>query len=93
MGAVVDTTLARWGNSQGFRVPKEMCDFLGVRVGSKAHVRADQAKSQLIITFEQPVRTYQRNRKVSMEELCEGWCGGKVGEEWGGSDIGAEVVE
>lgn len=93
MDAVADTTLARWGNSQGFRVPKEMCDLLGVHVGSKARVRADQAKSQLVITFEQPARTYQRNRKLSMEELCEGWHGGKVGEEWGGPDIGAEVVE
>lgn len=36
---------------------------------------------------------HQRNRKVGIEELCADWAGGKVGVEWGGSDVGAEVVE
>ena len=30
---------------------------------------------------------------MTMEEFAAGWEGTKVGKEWGGSDVGAEVVE
>ncbi len=86
-------TLSKWGNSQGIRIPKDLCDLLGVNVGAVADIEANQARSSLVITFEQPRRKYRRNRRVSMEELCAGWEGGKIGEEWGGPDVGAEEVE
>ena len=92
MGVTTGVTLCKWGNSQGLRIPKEMCDLLGVKVGASASIEADQVNSQLVITFERPAHTYRRSRKVSMEELCTNWSGGKVGKEWGGPDIGAEVV-
>lgn len=66
--------------------------MMGVHVGSKASIEANQAKSQ-IVSFIQPPQKYHRNRKISMEELCKDWHGEKVGEERGGSDVGAEVVE
>lgn len=93
MEATMDGTLAKWGNSQGMRISKEMCDVLGVRLGTPYHAVADPATSTVTITFAQPQSRYHRNRKVSMEELCAGWEGNKVGEEWGGPDVGAEVVE
>lgn len=86
-------TLAKWGNSQGVRIPKDVCDLLGVQVGALVGLSVDQAKSAVIITFEKPARRYQRSRKVSMEQLCADWEGDKVGVEWGGPDVGAEVVE
>ena len=92
MEAIVTTTLSKWGNSQGFRMPKEVCELLGIVVGSVAEMRVDASNSQVTLTFPKAERKYRRNRKVSMEELCAGWDGGKVGQEWGGPDVGAEVV-
>ncbi len=93
MDAVLTGTLAKWGNSQGVRIPKDICDQLGLRIGSTVDMRVDQAKSEVTLTFPRPERKYARNRTVSLAELCEGWSGGKVGEEWSGADVGAEVVE
>ncbi len=93
MQAITTGTLAKWGNSQGIRIPKDMCELLGARIGTPVDIRADQAKSELVIKFARPDDRYRRNRKVSMEELCSDWTGGKVGEEWGGPDVGLEVVD
>lgn len=92
MSVATTGTLAKWGNSQGVRIPKDICELLGVQVGSAVSIEADQARSEVILVFEKPGSRYQRNRRVSMEELCAGWSGEKVGEEWGGPDVGAEVV-
>lgn len=93
MEATMDGTLAKWGNSQGMRISKDMCDLLGISPGTPYHAIADPATSSLVITFEPSPGRYHRNRKCSLEELCEKWDKGKVGKEWGGPDIGAEVVE
>ena len=60
MDAVMNATLTKWGNRQGFRVPKEACDLLGVDVGARAKMVVDPVNSQLLITFEQPKRKFQR---------------------------------
>lgn len=86
-------TLTRWGNSQGLRVPLEACNALGVTVGARAELQVDPTTSTLTVKFEQPTRHYARHRKMSLEEFAAGWSGGKVGKEWGGPDVGAEVVE
>lgn len=86
------TILKKWGNSQGFRIPREACNALGVDIGSIADVELDENNATITIRFEKPGRKYKRNRKVSIEELASGWDGGKTGEEWGGEDVGAEVV-
>ena len=89
----MQATLTRWGNSQGLRVPLEACNALGVTVGARAELQVDPATSTLTVKFEQPTRRYARHRKMSLEEFAAGWSGGKVGKEWGGPDVGAEVVE
>ena len=89
----MQATLTRWGNSQGLRVPLEACNALGVTVGARAELQVDPATSTLTVKFEQPTRHYARHRKMSLEEFAAGWSGGKVGKEWGGPDVGAEVVE
>lgn len=93
MQATATGTLAKWGNSQGVRIPKDICELIGARIGSTVGIRANQAKSELVLTFVKPESRYRRNRKVSMEELCAGWSGGRIGEEWGGPDVGAEMVD
>jgi antitoxin component of MazEF toxin-antitoxin module len=89
---IATATLSKWGNSQGVRIPKEICDIVGARLGATANIRANQEASEITLTFEHPNAVYNRNRKVSMQELCESWSGGKVGEEWAGHDVGAEEV-
>lgn len=92
MGMIMTGTLAKWGNSQGIRIPKEACELLGIQVGATAHIKIDQAQSELILKFPRPEQKYSRSRKISLEELCSEWNGERVGEEWGGCDVGAEVV-
>ena len=75
MVAVMETTLVKWGNSQGFRVSKEACELLGVDLGAKAKMKVDAAASQIVLTFEQPKRKFHRTRKVSIEKLFEGYEG------------------
>lgn len=82
----------KWGNSQGLRVPREVCDYLGVDIGSSAEMTFDVNKSQIIITFNEPNNAYRRNKKMSLQEIAAGWTGGKTGEEWGGEDVGSEVI-
>lgn len=84
--------LVKWGNSQGLRIPRRVCDSLGITVGSKAEYDLDIEASTITVHFSKPKRKYTRSRKVSMEELMAGWEDGKAGEEWGGPDVGAEVV-
>lgn len=86
-------TIAKWGNSQGIRISKEICDALGIHIGSPVELTVNHAKSEVLLSFPRQNQKYTRNRKVSMAELCAGYTGDKVGEEWGGSDVGAEVVE
>ena len=54
MEDVMKTTLAKWGNSQGFRFPKELCKMLGIGLGAEAEIRVDAPKSQVTLTFVQP---------------------------------------
>ena len=85
--------LVKWGNSQGVRIPREVCNALGVDIGAKGEMDFDLINSELVIRFNKPSRKYQRSRKITMQELLAGWEGEKVGEEWGGPDVGAEVIE
>ena len=78
-------TLGKWGNSQGVRIPKDVCDLLGLKIGAPMRLDVNQAASQVTLTFEKPRRLYARTKKVSLEELCAGWAGGKIGKVRGGA--------
>ena len=93
MGPIMEATLSKWGNSQGVRIPKEVCDLFGAGVGSKVGLHVDEERYQVTLMFDRPQQKYHRNRKLTMDELMSGWEGAKVGEEWGGIDVGAEVVD
>jgi antitoxin component of MazEF toxin-antitoxin module len=88
----MEATLVKWGNSQGVRIPGQVCAELGVHPGAVAEMAVDPATSSLTLTFQKPRRRYARTRKMTMEEFAAGWEGGKVGAEWGGPDVGTEVV-
>ncbi len=44
------TTLQRWGNSQGVRLPKSIVESLGISVGAQVIVEVSQDHSQITIT-------------------------------------------
>ena len=44
------TTLQRWGNSQGVRLPKSIVESLGIAVGASVIVEISKDSSQVTIT-------------------------------------------
>ena len=44
------TTLQRWGNSQGVRLPKSIVESLGIRVGAPVLVEVSGDHSRIVIT-------------------------------------------
>ena len=90
-----ETTLSKWGNGRGVRIPAEVCAELGISVGDIADIEVDELRSSVTFAFRKnKQRSYSRHRKMTMEEFASGWSGGKTAtKEWGGEDIGAEVVE
>ena len=91
-------TLSKWGNSSGVRIPAEVLSELGVTVGDVAVLEHDALNRRVTLTFGpyegEGARTYRRHRKMSLEEFADGWTGGRTDtNEWGGGDVGAEVVE
>ncbi len=86
-------TLGKWGNSQALTVPSEICSIMGLSIGAKAEVEYDLGNYCVTYRFEKMKTGYSRSKKMTMEEFAQGYIGPKVGEEWGGSDVGAEVVE
>lgn len=79
-----DTTLSRWGNSLGLRIPREATDQLNLRAGAK--VTVEIGPDSLTI---RPVR---KRRKWTEAELLKGVTpqnsGGEI--DWGGP-LGKEV--
>ena len=86
---LVKTTLQKWGNSQGIRIPKTMLDSLGISVGSEVEIEMVANTDEIRIrptSVARPVRGRYR-----IEDLVarmpedhapseEAW-GGAVGEE------------
>ncbi len=87
-------SLARWGNSQGVRIPKDVCELVGAHVGDVVTMDVNEELGELTLRFSaaRQTPTFRRRRRVTLQELCEGYEGMRVGEEWDGPDVGAEVV-
>ncbi len=88
----VTGSLVVWGNSQGVRIPKDVCELIGARVGDVVTMDVDAELGELTLRFSSRTPAYRRHRSVTLEELCKGYEGERVGEEWPGYDVGAEVV-
>lgn len=91
MTDTIITTLTKWGNSQGFIIPKSICNASHFQVGDNAIISIDDEGRIILDHKDTPI--YARRRIVSLEEFAAGWQGEKAGEEWGGPDVGAEIVE
>ncbi|HMR34609.1 MAG TPA: AbrB/MazE/SpoVT family DNA-binding domain-containing protein [Geminicoccaceae bacterium] len=76
--------VAKWGNSLGLRLPKEVATRLGIVDGTRVDVTADD--SRIVISVDRPV--------YSLEELLRGVRPGEMQAafDWG-DDVGREIVE
>ena len=90
---VMEAVLSKWGNSKGVRFPSEVCNELGIGVGSVARIEVNEADCSVTFKFIGGHNRYSRNKKMTLEEFVGDWTGEKIGEEWLGPDVGAEVVD
>ncbi len=74
------TTLQRWGNSQGVRIPKQLVERLGVDVGSEVIIAISDDQSVLTIT---PTRN---SRPVRGRHLIEDLVAGSGADSFDGSE-------
>jgi antitoxin MazE len=76
--------VARWGNSLGVRLPKELAARLGIAEGSRVEMQAEQ--DRIVISVARPVYT--------LDELLVGTTPEAMHEafDWG-DDVGRETVE
>jgi antitoxin MazE len=76
--------VAKWGNSLGLRVPKEVAAKVGLSEGSRVEMSTEG--STITISVERPV--------YALAELLEDTTPENMREAWDwGADVGREVVE
>jgi len=64
------TTLQRWGNSQGIRIPKPLIDTLGVETGAEVWVALSPEGSAITITPTREMRPIRGRHRI--EDLIAG---------------------
>ena len=86
----MNTTLQRWGNSQGIRIPKKYVESLGMEIG--AELTVELASDQSVITIK-PVKDTRpiRGRHKIEDLLAESSPDAFQGEEEWGTQQGKEV--
>ena len=76
-------TISKWGNSQGFRVPKDILDKLNLAVGDLVNI--SQKDNKLII---EPAK---KEKKYSIDELVKKLPKGYKASEEFSSKSGSEI--
>lgn len=91
------TSLCRWGASRAVRIPKPVCEELGIDAGSPLTLQVGEDEIGLYVTIRKAPRMEHRSYAdapyVSMDELFKDFDGDFQGVEgdWG-ADEGAEVL-
>jgi antitoxin MazE len=76
----MDTTLQKWGNSQGIRIPKNFVDSLGMEVGCQLTVELAEDRSQIVVKTKQDSRPVRGRHRIedllaaSSPDAFEGEC-------------------
>ena len=91
------TRLCSWGTSRAVRIPKDICEEVGIEVESKLYMNAGRDESGTYIIIrpdDQGHKSYGDAPYRSMDELFAGYRESYKPSEcdWG-DDIGGEVVE
>lgn len=76
-------TISKWGNSQGFRIPKDILDKLNLAVGDLVNI--SQKDNKLII---EPAK---KEKKYSIDELVSNLPKGYKASEEFSSKSGSEI--
>jgi len=80
------TTVQKWGNSQGVRIPKTILDELLLKEDDQVELSTEN--DAIIIKK----ATRKRRAKVSLEELFANYSGSYTSEEWDtGKPVGKEA--
>lgn len=58
------TTLQRWGNSQGVRIPKQFVERLGVDIGGEVLISLSEDQSKITITPVQDSRPVRGRYRI-----------------------------
>ncbi len=58
------TTLQRWGNSQGVRIPKQLVDRIGVDIGSEVLISLSEDQSTITIAPLQDSRPVRGRHRI-----------------------------
>ena len=82
-GFFITVTISKWGNSQGFRVPKDILDKLNLAVGDLVNI--SQKDNKLII---EPAK---KEKKYSIDELVNNLPKGYKASEEFSSKSGSEI--
>jgi antitoxin MazE len=82
-GFFMTVTISKWGNSQGFRVPKDILDKLNLAVGDLVNI--SQKDNKLII---EPAK---KEKKYSIDELVNNLPKGYKASEEFSSKSGSEI--
>lgn len=70
------TTVARWGNSEALRIPKEQLRLAGLERGDEVELLVNE-RGHLEIVPKQTFRSGRRRRAVTFDELFKGYSGGR----------------
>ena len=83
------TTLQKWGNSQGIRLPKPLLNALGLKESAEIQLVLDSERGAIVLTA---VRPRQKKRKrLSIEKLVAAIPRKYKAEEFGWGTSGKEV--
>ena len=81
------TTLQRWGNSQGVRLPKSIVESLGMSVGEPVIVEVSGDHSQITITPATKTRPVRGRHRIE-DLIAESSPNAFEGEhDWGGAHV------
>ena len=84
------TTLQRWGNSQGIRLPKSIIESMGMHVGAPVIVEVSGDHSQITITPATESRPIRGRHRIE-DLISESAPGAFSGEQDWGKAQGKEV--
>ncbi|MBR3316947.1 MAG: AbrB/MazE/SpoVT family DNA-binding domain-containing protein [Atopobiaceae bacterium] len=88
---VAESKVVKWGNSQGVRIPRSMCDAVGIGVGDTLHLMVEG--HTIVISAVQDRPRYKRRGNRTIEEVFAGYEGPPMGDEWIHGRVGAEVLD
>ena len=67
------TTIAKWGNSEAIRIPKDILQKLGLKSGDKVKITANEMGNIEIVPTPQEHRHIRPAKGITFESLFEGY--------------------